>query len=486
MKTMQIHPDDNVAVALTDLAIGEAGAAAAILAAHKLAIRPVRRGATVIKYGQPIGVATTDIAAGEWVHVHNLATSLGELLDYEYAPATLTPEKLPPASFRGYRRPDGRVGTRNEIWILPTVGCVNRIAELIAAEAGREFGILPNLDGIHAFPHPYGCSQLGDDHRRTQQILANLVDHPNAGGVLVLGLGCENNNIAEFQKALGTWNADRVKFLETQAVGDEISAGVAAVEQLAVHASRTPRTECTVAELSIGLKCGGSDAFSGITANPLVGRIADRLTAMGGSAVLTETPEMFGAETLLMARAADREVFDGIVAMINDFKQYFRSHHQVIYENPSPGNKQGGITTLEEKSLGCIQKGGGSAVTDVLPYGGRIRKTGLTLLAGPGNDLVAVTALAAAGCQLILFTTGRGTPLGTLVPCLKIVTNEPLFRKKRNWLDFNAGSLLGGNGPEQLADELFHRLLATASGDRTKAEKLGFRDLTIFKGGVTL
>jgi altronate hydrolase len=388
MKTMQLHPADNVVVALTDLAAGEAGAAEMIPAAHKLSIRPIRRGEAVVKYGQPIGVATADIPAGHWAHVHNLATGLGELLDYEYAPAVLPLAKqLSPTSFRGYRRPDGRVGTRNEIWILPTVGCVNRIAELIAAEAGREFGILPNLDGIHAFPHPYGCSQLGDDLRRTQQILANLADHPNAGGVLVLGLGCENNSIAEFQQVLGTWDADRVKFLETQTVEDELAAGVAAVEQLAVHASRTPRTECSVAELSIGLKCGGSDAFSGITANPLVGRIADRLTAMGGSAVLTETPEMFGAETLLMGRAADREVFDGIVAMINDFKLYFQSHHQVIYENPSPGNKQGGITTLEEKSLGCIQNGGAATVTDVLPYGGRVRKPGLTLLAGPGNDL---------------------------------------------------------------------------------------------------
>ena len=486
MNTLQIHPLDNVAVALSDISAGEGFAAEAVPTAHKISLRPIAKGERIIKYGQMIGTATADIPAGHWVHVHNVATGLGELLEYEYKPDLAPQTALVPSTFRGYRRSDGRVGTRNEIWIIPTVGCVNRNAEIIAAEATREFGIMPNIDGIYAFPHPYGCSQMGEDHLQTQQILANLVRHPNAGGVLILGLGCENNNIAAFQKVLGEWDPNRVRFINAQSVDDEISAGVEAIEKLVVHASKTPRSDCPVSELVLGLKCGGSDAFSGITANPLVGTIADRVIAMGGGAVLTEVPEMFGAETLLMARARYESVFHDIVDMINDFKRYYQAHNQVVYENPSPGNKDGGITTLEEKSLGCTQKGGTSAVTDVLPYTGRIRKKGLTLLSGPGNDLVAVTALAAAGCQLILFTTGRGTPLGTLVPSFKIATNEALFQKKNRWMDFNAGRLLSGTSMEQLSLELFEKVIAAASGAQTRSELMGSRDFTIFKGGVTV
>lgn len=486
MNILQIHPLDNVAVALSDIAAGDGIAAEAVPTAHKISLRSIAKGERIIKYGQMIGTATVDIPAGHWVHVHNVATGLGEVLEYEYKPVLAPQTALVPSTFRGYRRPDGRVGTRNEIWIIPTVGCVNRNAEIIAAEATRQFDIMPNIDGIFAFPHPYGCSQMGEDHLQTQEILANLVRHPNAGGVLVLGLGCENNNIAAFQKVLGEWDANRVRFINSQSVDDEITAGVEAIEQLVVHASKTARSACPVSELVLGLKCGGSDAFSGITANPLVGTIADRVIAMGGSAVLTEVPEMFGAETLLMARARNEGVFHDIVAMINDFKRYYQAHNQVVYENPSPGNKEGGITTLEEKSLGCTQKGGTSPVTDVLPYTGRIRKKGLTLLSGPGNDLVAVTALAAAGCQLILFTTGRGTPLGTLVPAYKIATNEALFQKKNRWMDFNAGRLLTGTSMEQLSLELFEKVIAAASGAQTRSELMGSRDFTIFKGGVTL
>jgi altronate hydrolase len=363
---------------------------------------------------------------------------------------------------------------------------VNRNAELIAIEATRQFGIMPNLDGIYAFPHPYGCSQMGEDHLQTQQILANLVRHPNAGGVLVLGLGCENNNIAEFQKVLGEWDSARVKFVDAQSVDDEVEAGVKAVEQLAVHAAKMYRTDCPVSQLIVGLKCGGSDAFSGITANPLLGHVSDLIVAMGGSAVLTEVPEMFGAEALLMARAKNAGVFHDIVDMINDFKNYYTSHNQVVYDNPSPGNKEGGITTLEEKSLGCIQKGGISAVADVKPYTGIVKEKGLTLLAGPGNDMIAITALAAAGCQIILFTTGRGTPLGTLVPTLKIATNEALFHKKTRWMDYNAGRLLTGTSMEKLTEELMKLLVAAASGAKTKSELMGFREIAIFKDGVTL
>lgn len=486
MKTLQIDPRDNVAVALSDISAGDGFAREAIPAAHKISLRPIARGEAVIKYGQPIGAATADIPAGRWVHTHNVATLLEDVLEYGFQPAPFPQMKLESAVFQGYRREDGRVGVRNEIWVVPTVGCVNRIAQLIADEATREFGILPNIDGIYAFPHPCGCSQMGDDLRQTQEILANIVRHPNAGGVLVLGLGCENNHIGVFREVLGDWDPERIAFIETQGVEDEIAAGVNAIEKLAVRASRTSRTDCPVSELVIGLKCGGSDAFSGITANPLVGRISDWLVAMGGSAVLTEVPEMFGAETLLMARARDEEVFRGIVAMINDFKRYFQNHHQVVYENPSPGNKNGGISTLEEKSLGCIRKGGTSSVTDVLPYAGRVREKGLSLLSGPGNDLVAVTTLAAAGCQLILFTTGRGTPLGSLVPTLKIATNDAVYDKKRQWMDFNAGQLLSGTGMDELTDELFRLVVAAASGAKTRAERMGAREIAFFKQGVIL
>lgn len=486
MKRFQIHPEDNVAVALEDIAAGDDIAVEAIPAAHKISLKAITKGENIIKYGQPIGHATADIPIGSWVHVHNVATNLDDVLAYEYRPKLIAQNPLRPAGFKGYRRPDGRVGTRNEIWIIPTVGCVNRNAELIAREATQQFGILPNLDGIFAFPHPYGCSQMGNDQLQTQQILANLVHHPNAGGVLVLGLGCENNNISEFQKILGTWDPDRVKFLDAQSVEDEVAVGVELVEKLAVHAAKSHRTECLASELVLGLKCGGSDAFSGITANPLVGRLSDRVIAMGGSAILTEAPEMFGAEKLLMERAQDEAVFQRIVSMINDFKGYYKAHNQVIYENPSPGNKKGGITTLEDKSLGCIQKGGSSPVEDVLPYAGCARRKGLTLLSGPGNDMVAVTALAAAGCQIILFTTGRGTPLGTIVPTIKLATHEQLFQRKNRWMDFNAGKLLTGTSMETLTSELLVKVMSVASGTQTRSEQMGFREIAIFKDGVTL
>lgn len=486
MKTLQIHPDDNVAVALEAIAPGGDLAVEAIPVAHKISLRDIASGENIIKYGQPIGHATKDIPAGSWVHVHNVATNLDDVLSYEYRPQIRPQAVLPPLIFKGFRRPDGRVGIRNEIWIIPTVGCVNRNAELIAREATQQFGILPNLSGIYAISHPYGCSQMGEDHRRTQQILANLVRHPNAGGVLVLGLGCENNHIAAFQSVLGEWDPERVKFLDAQSVEDEVATGVELVEKLALHAAKTHRTDCLASELVVGLKCGGSDAFSGITANPLVGDLSDRMVAMGGSTVLTEVPEMFGAETLLMERARDEATFQAIVAMINDFKRYFKSHGQVVYENPSPGNKDGGLTTLEDKSLGCTQKGGTATVADVLPYGGCVRRNGLSLLSGPGNDLVAVTALAAAGCQLILFTTGRGTPLGAMVPTLKIATNDALFRKKSRWMDFNAGKLLTGSDREALTTELLEKVMAVAGGAETRSELMGFRDVTIFKGGVTV
>lgn len=452
-----IHPEDTVRVSLED--------------GHKYALRDLSRGEQVIKYGHPIGVASADIRQGEHVHSHNLKTALSGSVDYTYAPrcAARAAEKAPKIS--AYVRENGEIGIRNDIWIVNTVGCVNKIAERLA----RETGAL-------AFPHPYGCSQLGGDHLRTQRILCGLIGHPNAGGVLVLGLGCENNHIAALKNVLGAYDEKRVQFLNVQECGDEIGEGIRIIRALQAQAAEDQRAEAAASKLKIGLKCGGSDGLSGITANPLVGRVIDRFTAMGATAVLTETPEMFGAEQLLMNRCVSRELFAKTVRLIQDSKAYFTAHHQPVSENPSPGNRAGGITTLEEKSLGCVQKGGGAPVTDVLDYGCTAKKAGLSLLNGPGNDLVAITNLTAAGCHLILFTTGRGTPVGAPVPTIKIATNTMLAERKPHWIDFNAQA----DTIERLAGPFFRLILKTASGRKTKNERNNYREIAILKDGVTL
>jgi altronate hydrolase len=492
----QISRHDNVAVAIEELVIGESytvGTAtvtprATIPKGHKIALENIPVGTNIIKYGFPIGHATEDIKRGEWVHSHNVKTNLGDILEYQYHPEGVENPviKTIPATFQGFRRKNGRVGVRNEIWIIPTVGCVNRTAQLIAKGANDTCKMAEKIDGIHEFTHPYGCSQLGEDQNNTQKILADLVNHPNAGGVLVLGLGCENNHIEEFKKFLGKYDNERVKFLAAQDVEDEIECGIKLVEELLAQAVLDKREACPISELIVGLKCGGSDGFSGITANPLVGEFSDKLVANGGTSILTEVPEMFGAETILMDRAMNQDVFGKIVHLINDFKQYYENHQQPIYENPSPGNKKGGITTLEEKSLGCTQKGGRSKVVDVLSYTDVVKNKGLTLLSAPGNDMVAATALAASGCQIILFTTGRGTPLGTAVPTIKIATNSEIFKRKSNWMDFDAGVLLQGQPMANVADQLLLHVIEVASGALTKSEQMGFREIAIFKNGVTL
>ncbi len=458
MSTIQISALDNVAV---DISTG-----------HKVALRDIKAGERVIKYGFPIGIAYKDISKNERVHTDNIKTALGEKLEYSYTPDFRDIQPQKPAQIMAYVRENGDVGIRNDIWIIPTVGCVNGAARKLAEATGAV-----------ALTHPYGCSQLGGDYAHTQKILRGLVNHPNAAGVLVLGLGCENNNIAEFKKALGVWDSRRVKFLNAQESRDDIADGIELINQLKTYAESFRRESVPVSKLKIGLKCGGSDGLSGITANPLIGRISDKIIAMGGACVLTEVPEMFGAETILMNRCESEEVFKRTVGLINNFKDYFTSHDQVIYENPSPGNKAGGISTLEEKSLGCTQKGGSSVVTDVLDYGDIVRKSGLNLLNGPGNDMVAVTNLTACGCQLILFSTGRGTPLGAPVPTVKISTNSALYERKRGWIDFNAGEMVNG---ENLDDELFSFVLNVASGASTANERNGYKDIAIFKDGVTL
>lgn len=490
---LQIHPDDTVAVALADVPRGapaRAGGRAltardAVPAGHKIALVDRRAGEEIIKYGAPIGRATAAIAAGDHVHGHNLASSLAASCAPAWRPGGARPLPAgPPATFLGYRRGDGSAGTRNELWIVPTVGCINRVAERLAASAARYAGA--GIDGVHALTHPCGCSQLGEDHRATQRILAGLARHPNAGGVLVLGLGCENNCLGAFTPLLGDIDPRRVKWLDCQRVGDEMAAGEALLAELAAFAAQAAREPLPVSRLVVGVKCGGSDAFSGITANPLVGQVADRVAAAGGSVLLTETPECFGAEARLLDRCADREVFDALAAAIADFKTYYTAHGQPVYENPSPGNRAGGITTLEEKSLGCVQKGGAAPVADALPYGARVRRPGLSVLDGPGNDLVSATALAAAGAQVVLFTTGRGTPLGAPVPTVKIASHGALARHKPHWIDFDAGRLLAGETLPALSDELFALLLATASGRRARHEETGDRQIAIWKNGVTL
>ena len=490
---LQIHPDDNVAVALEPLKAGEVVETSAgtvtlredIPQGHKLALTDIPAGATVVKYGFPIGHATQAIHVGDWVHSHDLATSLdGEAVTS--AAIAVPTQSVVPASrtFQGFRRKGG-VGIRNEIWIIPTVGCVNSVAETLARIAVHS--IRGSVTGVYAWPHPYGCSQTGDDQEHTRRILCDLIRHPNAGGVLVLGLGCENSNIGELKKLLGDWDPERIAFLECQSVPDELEAGKVLLRQLIDHASKDVRCSIPASELVVGLKCGGSDGLSGITANPLVGRIADRLVAMGGTALLAEVPEMFGAEGVLFRRCADETVQKELPALVADFKDYFVRHGQVVYENPSPGNKAGGITTLEDKSLGCVQKGGRALVEDVLAYGDRATKKGLNLLEAPGNDLVASNALAAAGAHMVLFTTGRGTPFACPVPTIKISSNSHLAGFKRNWIDFNAGTIAEGESREAAADRLFQYILDVASGRvHAKSEALDKHELAIFKNGVTL
>ena len=483
-RALRIHPTDDVAVAVDAIQKSETvlGVTARedIPAGHKLALRSIQPGETVLKYGMPIGHATRSIAAGEWVHAHNLATSLSGELTYRYDPSPIPALAPFDGQFMGYLRADGRVGVRNELWIIPTVGCVNGAAQKLAERARTELGV-----PACALTHPYGCSQLGEDYANTQKLLCALVRHPNAGGALVLGLGCENNHLGVFREALGEVDPDRVRFLNAQDVPDEVEAGMAALRELTETMRRDERTPQPLDKLVLGLKCGGSDGYSGLTANPLLGALCDGVCAAGGSALLTEVPEMFGAETLLMARCVNERVFEDTVNLINGFKRYFEAHHQPVYENPSPGNKAGGITTLEEKSLGCTQKGGVGPVCDVLSYAQVHRTRGLSLVYGPGNDICACTALAAAGAQLILFTTGRGTPLGSPVPVLKVATNHALAQKKQGWIDFDAESVLE-EPMTQVAQRLLRLTLKTASGRETCSERKGYRDLAIFKDGVTL
>lgn len=490
-KTIVISPNDSVAVALASLSKGEEAEGVVLTEdiekGHKFALKGIAKGQQVIKYGEVIGRATADIKAGQHIHSHNMSTNLSGTLEYSYSK-----KEIPDLSgfknrkVKVYQRANGEVGIRNELWVVPTVGCVNSQARIIAAEFLKKHTELEGVDGVFAYTHPYGCSQIGEDHNRTRMMLQRMVKHPNCGGVLVLGLGCENNRMDVFKETLGAYDEERTRFLIAQDVEDEISEGVKLLEELYQKAKNDERTEKDISCLKIGLKCGGSDGLSGITANPLVGRLSDYMAGIGGTTVLTEVPEMFGAEQLLMDRAKDEETFDKIVKLVNGFKEYYQKHDQPVYENPSPGNKAGGITTLEDKSLGCTQKSGSGEVCDVLFDGDALTAHGLNLLNGPGNDMVAVTNLACAGCHIVLFTTGRGTPFGGFVPTIKISTNSDLAKRKSNWIDFNAGDIAAGESFESKLEQLIDLIVETADGKQTVNERYNSRDIAIFKTGVTL
>ena len=492
---LQINKGDNVVVCLRPINAGEeikignhaVQALRNTPAGHKILLCDTPKDKPIIKYGYPIGRAKENLKAGEWVNENNIQTNLSGTLEYEYHPA-IKPLSIEQEdrSFKGFMRKNGEVGIRNEIWIVPTVGCVNGIADRLARQLEQETQ-LKGIDAIHAWHHNYGCSQLGDDHENTRKVLRDICLHPNAGAVLVLSLGCENNQPEDFMKMLGDYDRERIRLLVTQRVeGDEIEEGMKILRKLYKTAAQEKREEVPVSKLRIGLKCGGSDGFSGITANPLVGEFSDWLIAQGGTTILTEVPEMFGAETILMNRCQTADLFQKTVHLINNFKKYFLSHGEPVGENPSPGNKAGGISTLEDKALGCTQKCGHAPVSGVLEYAERLKTNGLNLLSAPGNDLVASTALAASGCQMVLFTTGRGTPFGTFVPTMKISTNSQLFKSKQNWIDFNAGKLVEGIDMLTLRNDFIDKVVATANGEKVKNEMNGYREIAIFKNGVTL
>ena len=493
-KYLKINPADNVVVAISDLKAGETITVDGhvitlkedVPAGHKVTLKDFAQGENIIKYGYPIGHALTAVEQGHWINENQIKTNLAGLLDYTYNPVSVDlniPKK--DLTFKGYRRKNGDVGIRNEVWIIPTVGCVNGIIGQLAEALRRETNG-EGVDAIMAFPHNYGCSQLGDDHENTKKILRDMILHPNAGAVLIVSLGCENNQPDVFREFLGDYDTDRVKFMVTQKVGDEFEEGMKILRELYAKAKTDVREDVPLSELRVGLKCGGSDGFSGITANPLLGMFSDFLIAQGGTSVLTEVPEMFGAETILMNRCSDEGLFEQTVHLINDFKEYFLSHGEPVGENPSPGNKAGGISTLEEKALGCTQKCGKSYVSGVMPYGERLQKKGLNLLSAPGNDLVAATTLAASGCHMVLFTTGRGTPFGTFVPTMKISTNSNLAKNKPGWIDFNAGVIVENEPMEKTCERFIDYVIKVASGEFVNNEKKGYREIAIFKTGVTL
>lgn len=461
-----INDKDNVGVCLTETDNIPAG--------HKVALCDINKDDFVIKYGQIIGRATQFIPKGSWVHSHNLRSHLDEKMEYEYNYKAFNPE-IKAGTFLGYKRDKGRAGIRNEIYIIPTVGCVNNVC--MRVEKLCQKYVKGSIDGIFALTHQFGCSQLGEDNDNIKKLLCSVALNPNASYVLFVGLGCENNGLDGIKEYLKPFNRDNIAYFNCQEVEDDVSYAVDIIKGFADKVKDLKREEVSLKELCIGLKCGGSDGYSGLTANPLVGTITDKFVSLGASAILTEVPEMFGAEQLLMNKCKDKQVFVKYKEMIENFKAYYTDNGFPVYENPSPGNKKGGITTLEEKSLGCVEKAGSTEIVDVLEYGELVTKSGVSVLNAPGNDLIASTALAASGCQIVLFTTGRGTPFSTFVPTMKIATNDRLSNFKSNWIDFNAFSMN--------AEGLFDIIMSTVNGVY-KCKNEDQREIAFYKTGVTL
>ncbi len=487
LDAVKIHPEDDVMVALHDLPAGTEVEGIVLLEdvkqAHKFAIHDMKAGELLHKYGNVIGRLKCDVKKGQWIHSDELGTALDEAPTYHYQKGKVTPKKESQRTWQGYLREDGRAGTRNDLFLIPTVGCVNLQLQTLRE---KFLELHPEMKGrVQIANHPYGCSQLGGDFENTASLLSGIAHNPNAGGVLVLGLGCENNRLSEFVKRLSDIPEKRLRYFNSQDYEDEIEHGLAMLEELYFNMKDDSRVTLPLSKLTLGLKCGGSDGFSGLTANPLLGLAADEIGACGGQVGLTEVPEMFGAEQDLMNRAKDEATYKKVVALIENFKAYYARNNQPCYENPSPGNKDGGITTLEEKSNGCVLKGGHLEVEDVLDYGERFHSPGLSLLNGPGNDIVASTNLLAAGATIICFTTGRGTPFSSIVPTLKLATNHKLASFKSNWIDFDC-QVVFEKGFEEAKEELLDLIVRVASGEKSKGEEHGMAQIALFKTGVTL
>ncbi|MBK5933690.1 altronate hydrolase [Rhodovulum imhoffii] len=483
-KTIRLSKADNVVTAITRLAPGEAGAVEHIPRGHKLATRPIAKGDKVRKYAQVIGYAVSDIAAGAHVHTHNLEFRPVEA-EYEFS-TNVTPI-IPAAQadmFMGYRRASGRVGTRNYIAVLTSVNCSATAARMIAAYFSPDrLAGFPNVDGVVAFVHGTGCGMAGsgDGFEALQRVMWGYARHPNVGGVLMTGLGCEMNQIDWLVEAYGLTPGPLFQTMNIQDAGGlrkTVDLGIRRIEAMLPLVNDVQRQPCPASELMVALQCGGSDAWSGITANPAVGYACDLLVAQGGTGVLAETPEIYGAEHLLTARATTREVGDRLLGLIRWWEDYTARNLGSMDNNPSPGNKTGGLTTILEKSLGAAAKGGTTPLTGVFKYAEPVTARGFAFMDSPGYDPVSVTGQIASGCTLVVFTTGRGSAFGSKpAPTLKVATNTEMFQRLTADMDVNAGRILtDGASVEQIGHEIYQAWLRLASGMPSKSEAQGLGD----------
>lgn len=499
MSAIKLYPQDTVALATSELKKGQTvtvdGETITLLDdipnAHKIALKDFETGEAVRKYDNIIGYASKPIKKGEWIHSHNEVTGLGKSKEYTYDfnPISIFPGESD-KTFMGYDRADGGAGIRNHLAIISTVFCANGPLRKLARMAEAKYPATENFDGIIAFDQEFGCSQTGKDLVTTCKIIAGIAKNANFGGVLLVSNGCEMAIPSVLEQYMGDYDKKRIRTLTLQEVEDEFTAGMELIDEIMEEMKDDKRTPININRLHIAMNCGGSDGYSGITANTLLGTLCDTLVKEGAIMNMTEVPEMMGAEHILMNRAADKSIFDDIVKMMYDYDAYFARYGEKAADNPTQGNKAGGLTTLEEKSLGCIQKGGHCAVMEVLEYGERATKNGFVLVSGPGNDLAGVSGQIAAGAVLTIFTTGRGTPCGFAGPTFRLASNTALATRKSNWIDYDAGRLLTAKTPEEveaLNKELYDAIMATVNGQyRTRTEENGYYILGALKDGVTL